>query len=162
MKNIKLYNTPYEVGIRILILLNECKDILDLQRIIIYDYLILHYGDVDKNYESLHPSNPFHATELIIKRQLVKEGLDLICKKGLIDIDYSDKGFYYQINKIGENFLQYIESKYSDQIRYYSNLVNKRFGKMTEEELNGYINYNIGKWKGEFERETLFRGDRVE
>lgn len=160
MKNIKLYNTPYEVGVRILILLDECKSTLDLQRIVIYDYLILHYGDVDKNYESLHPSNPFHATELVIKRELVKEGLNLICKKGLIDIEYSSEGFYYHINSMGEGLLEYFESKYFNQMKCFAKVVNKRFDKMVKEELNIYINDNIGKWKGEFDREALFRGDR--
>ena len=43
----RLFNTPLECGLRLLFLLNACYPKRgDLQRLISYDYLMVHSGDV--------------------------------------------------------------------------------------------------------------------
>lgn len=154
-----LYNTPYEVGIRVLTLLNFIAIPIDLQRIIYYDYLILHFGDIDKNYESLHPSNPYHITELYVRRKFIQEALDLICKKGLIEITLSRRGFLYSSNEMGRKFIKCFDSVYFRKLEKFAQLVAEYFKDFSDSELDIYISSNIGKWKDEFETEPLFRGE---
>jgi hypothetical protein len=158
----KLYNSSYEIGVRVLIALSLSSRPLDLQRIIYYDYLTLHYGDIDINYESLHPANPFHTTELYVKRELIQKSLNLICKKGLANISFSNKGFLYEMSSMGKDFLECFESEYFAKLKEYARLVTDRFDALSDDNLHKYINAHIGKWKDEFENESLFRGDNVE
>lgn len=162
MKNIKIYNTAYEIGIRILILLGQSKKELDLQRIIFYDYLMIHYNDVNTAYESLHPDNPYHATELFVRRKLIQDALKLIGQKGLLEVKFSNSGIQYHITSLGINFLSYFESEYFTKLSEYARLVIEQFHNYSDEELKRYINNNVGQWEDQFEREALFRGDILE
>lgn len=161
MNNASIYNTSYEIGMRILILLNFTSKPIDLQRLIYFDYLMLHYGDIDNNYESLHPANPFHTTELYVRRELIQSALNLICKKGLTNILFSNDGFLYEISSLGMNFIKCFESEYSIKLTKYAKLVVNKFDNFSDQNLNEFISINIGKWKDEFENECLFRGDNL-
>lgn len=162
MNNVSIYNTSYEIGVRVLILLNFTSGPIDLQRIIYYDYLMLHYGDVDEDYESVHPANPFHTTELYIRRELIQSALDLICKKGLTNIIFSNDGFLYEISSLGRNFIKCFESDYFAKLIKYAQLVTNRFDDFSVNDLNEFVSINVGKWKDEFENEVLFRRDSLE
>lgn len=162
MNNASIYNTSYEVSVRVLILLNFTSGPIDLQRIIYYDYLMLHYGDVDEDYESIHPANPFHTTELYIRRELIQSALDLICKKGLTNIILSNDGFLYEISSLGRNFIKCFENDYFAKLIKYAQLVTNRFDNFSVNDINEFININVGKWKDEFENEILFRRDSLE
>ncbi|MFA1512441.1 ABC-three component system middle component 2 [Priestia aryabhattai] len=158
MENIKLFNNPVEIGVRLLVILVHSKKSLDLQEIIYYDYLTTYFGDVDSNFSSLHPSNPLHSIEYIVRRRIIKEGLNIVAKKGLIKAEYSEKGIRYKASEEAEGFLSYFESNYYKQIAYYADLVSKRFNSFSFPELSNYFKEHIGHWKGEFEKEVLFRG----
>lgn len=161
MGEFKLYNTPIEIGIRILLILNRYKNTMELNSIIIYDYLMLHIGDFDKQYESLHPANPYHATELLAKRKVVKNAINLLIKKGLVNIICSEDGIKYKDSEIGEIFLSYFESGYYLKLCKNVDIVMERFGNYSEVELNEFINNNITKWINENETDVLFRGELI-
>ncbi|MCR8852861.1 ABC-three component system middle component 2 [Lysinibacillus fusiformis] len=160
MKNMKLFNNPVEIGVRVLVILVHSKKTLDLQEIIYYDYLTTYFGDADSKFSSLHPSNPLHSTEYIVRRRIIKEGLNLIAKKGLIDTEYSKEGVKYRASEFAEDFLSYFESNYYKQIVYYATLVSDKFNSFSFQELSSYFKEHIGHWKGEFEKEVLFRGGK--
>ena len=121
MSKIQIYNSPQEVGVRILFILDICQKRMSKQRIMFYDYFALHLNDLDHTKESLHPDNPNHSSEIAIKRELISRGLDLIIAKGLLSVKYSKTGIYYCPNRL------------------------------TDKQIYKYINQNIGKWTGEFE-----------
>lgn len=162
MKNIKLFNNPIEIGVRLLVILVHSKKSLEFQEIIYYDYLTTYFGDVDSKFSSLHPSNPLHSVEYIVRRRIIKEGLNTISRKGLIVAEYSEQGIKYKASEEAKDFLSYFESEYYGQIRYYANLVSERFNHFSISELSVYFKEHIGKWKGEFEKEILFRGEKNE
>ena len=74
-RNIKIFNTSMEMGLRALIILDELsQEPIDLNRLIIYDYLITHGNDFDERIESLHPSVPTVLVNLLLKGKLCKRG----------------------------------------------------------------------------------------
>lgn len=157
----RVFNNAIETGVRIVVILTESKKSLDLQQLIFYDHLTLHFGDVDSQYISLHPSNPFHSTEYIVKRKLVQEGLNIVIAKGIVDVEYSTEGIKYKANKSSEHFLSYFESEYYKKLKFFAYQVALRFNDYSLNELTNYFRLNIGQWKGEFEKEVLFRGEEV-
>lgn len=159
---IKVFNTDVEVGMRVLVTLSENKKGMDLQRIVYYDYFLLHLHDVFEEQISLHPSNPYHATEIAVRRELIQEGIKLMSLKGLIDVKYVTDGIHYSKNKMTDEFLQYFESSYFIKLRTNAKFVAEKFRKFSDKKLQKFVYSNIGKWSGEFERESLFRGGDYE
>ncbi|PGR79739.1 ABC-three component system middle component 2 [Priestia megaterium] len=162
-RNTEIFNTPIELGLRALIILKQASpSSLDLSRIIIYDYLVTHSNDVDKNVNSLHPAIPNRSGEIVIKRKFMQEGLNLMCSRELIDLEYTDSGIYYKANQLSEYFINYFDSSYAKSLLEYSLWLNKTFKHYTDSELDDYINKNISKWGSEFARESLLRSVFIE
>lgn len=156
--NNKVFNNPVEVGVRTLVILNESRRALDLQLLIFYDFLTLHFGDVDSQYQSLHPSNPLHSTEFIVMRRIIRAGIDIVSMKGLVDIIYSSEGISYKSNEYTDKFLSYFESPYFLKLKFNAQLVSSKFDEFTQKSLASYFFSNLGNWKGEFDKEVIFRG----
>lgn len=153
-----LFNTPLEVGLRCLILLVALEEPCDLQRLIYYDYFLVHYGDIDDNYQSLHPDTPYRSGEVLIKRKIVSRGILLMCKKQLIDVEFNKKGIVYKTTELSNRFLSYFESNYVKKLKEYSQLVITNFSSYSDKDLRNYVSNNLERWGGEFSKEALFRG----
>ena len=66
---VSLFNSPLECGLRAVVLLVECSpQELDIQRLVNYDYLLVHSGDINGP-PSLHPDSPLRSGELLVKRR---------------------------------------------------------------------------------------------
>lgn len=155
-----LFNTPLEIGLRCLVILTGLKDkAIDIQRIIYLDYLLVHYGDVDSDFESLHPSTPFRTGEILVKRNLVSQGLHLMISKRLITIEYGADGILYKAMPYSASFLQHFESNYMLQLLRINEILTERFFSYSDKELKDYIMKNIDRWGGEFTKEAFIRGD---
>ncbi|WP_373272582.1 ABC-three component system middle component 2 [Escherichia coli] len=62
------FNTPLEYGFRALFILDAADNVaMDLQRIVSYDYLLVHTSDVPRGPKSLHPAVPHRGAELLVK-----------------------------------------------------------------------------------------------
>jgi hypothetical protein len=156
---VTVFNTPMEVGLRALIILNELSsELLDLNRLVIYDYLVTHSKDVDEDMESLHPSVPYRSGEIIIKRKVMQEGINLMYSRELLDIVYTKKGVYYKANDLSTYFIKYFDSCYAREMKQYSQWLHENFSHFSDKELNDYISDNVSKWGSEFTKESLIRG----
>src|SRR5437016_4058437 len=97
----QLFNTPLECGFRMLFVLDAASpQYADLQRLINFDYLLVHSGDVEGGPASLHPAVPFRGSELLVKRQLVSSGLDLMFARELIEKSTSARGIMYRATSL--------------------------------------------------------------
>ncbi|MDP9702408.1 hypothetical protein J2T16_005386 [Paenibacillus intestini] len=154
-----LFNSTLEVSLRLLVLLSQDSNkTYDTDRLVILDYFILHAKDIDCEQENLHPSLPLRSSEIIIKRKLVSEGLELLISRGLIEIIYKDTGIYYKSNKLTHMFTNLLKSDYFNRLKGLSNWVVEKYGSFDTPELNSIVNKNIQLWGGEFEYESLVRG----
>lgn len=156
---IKIFNSPEEIGVRTLFILDLCGKRMSSQRIMYYDYFALHLNDIDEEYESLHPDNPNHSSEIAVRRVLVNKGLNLMIAKGLISIKYSKTGIYYQKNQLTTSFVDLFQNGYVDQLKKNIKSVDEKFSNYSDNQIYKYINKNIGSWVGEFEKEIYTGGD---
>lgn len=154
---IKLYNTEEEIGVRLLCILEQLKTKASFLRLLYYDYFSLHLDDIDEKYESLHPSNPSHSTEIIVKRELVNSAIECMALKGLLDVKYTVAGIYYTKNSVTGPFLECFQSSYITKLRDYIQIVDEIFREYSDIRLQKYIDNNLGKWTGQFERQYLTR-----
>ncbi|MDD1505888.1 hypothetical protein PVA17_24550 [Lysinibacillus sp. CNPSo 3705] len=153
-----LFNSSLEVALRILVLLNRAEsNNFDIDRLVIFDYFILHRNDIDKNQESIHPPLPHRSSEIIIRRKLVQEGLDVLISRGLISTIYHNTGVFYSANRSTSLFVDLLKSTYFSKLTLVVEWVLSKYGNVSTPMLNKIINENIHIWGGEFEYEALVR-----
>ncbi|MCK1480872.1 hypothetical protein IVB27_40670 [Bradyrhizobium sp. 197] len=146
------FNSPLECGLRILFVLNSARGrTADLQRLIAYDYLLVHSADVDGP-ESLHPSVPFRGTEFLVKRDVLNAGLNEMFSRELLDKTFGAAGILYRSTKLTTAFVSLLKTDYANLLRERADWVVKRFGDMKDSELSAFMTESIGKWGAEFER----------
>jgi hypothetical protein len=162
-RNTSVFNSPLEIGLRVLYLLNELKpDDCDLQRLVYYDYILVHSSDIPGGPKSIHPSIPHRSTEILVKRDLLKKGLTLMNSKQLIESVFSSSGITYKATELTKPFLQYNQSEYAQKLMETSIWVVKKFKLYSDESLSNFIKNNLDVWGGEFSKESLFRGNHNE
>jgi len=158
IRNSKSFNTPLEYALRSLFLIKYAGNIgIDLDRLIAYDYLLLNTGDIDNAPESIHPAIPFRSAQLLIKREIIQKGLSILLSKGLINIQFTKKGFLYYPNQLTEVFLGYFETEYAELLENRANWVINSFNNYNSKQLERFISKNLDKWGGEFVNESFFR-----
>ncbi|OUM23838.1 hypothetical protein B8W72_28480 [Pseudomonas putida] len=150
---IRPFNSPLECGLRMLYVLDACAgQAADLQRLISYDYLLVHSGDVVGGPESLHPAVPFRGSEFLIKRNLVQAGLNQMYSRELLLKTFDITGILYRATALTSAFLALMKTSYARDLRERSSWVIQRFGMLSDAELANYMSENVGRWGGEFER----------
>lgn len=146
-----LLNTPIESGVRSLIVLNAVRPKqCDLRRLVVFDYLLVHSGDVAGGPTSIHANSPFQSGELIVRRVLVQRGLELVVTKGLLKRSYREDGVFYAADNVTASFLAYLESGYATKTKNAARWIKERFASSSDDELFAYIAENLGKWGTEF------------
>src|ERR1700712_1779461 len=89
------FSSPLETGIRSLgVLVASYPQSFDLQRLVVFDHLIVHTGDLGGP-ASLHPRLPLRSAELIVRRGLVERGLMLMVSRGLLNRVVNEDGIAY-------------------------------------------------------------------
>jgi hypothetical protein len=141
-----------------LFLLDEASpERADLQRLINYDYLLVHSGDVEGGPQSLHPAVPFRGSELLVKRDLVRSGLDLMFARELIEKRVTEQGIVYGGLEMTRAFLHLLKATYALELRKRAQWVIGQFGSYSNEDLDSFMSRNIGRWGAEFEHLTALR-----
>ncbi len=152
------FNTPIESGLRLLFALDQAPGrAFDLQRLVSYDYLLVHSGDVEGGPTSLHPAVPYRGSELLVKRELVRAGLDAMFAKELLEKRFEPSGICYTATALTSAFLRLLVSPYASSLRTRAEWLATRFSDYSDAELDKYMTANIGRWGAEFERLTIIK-----
>lgn len=137
----KLFNTPFEAGLRtMLILYSSDSQGMTLDRIVTYDFITLYGHDFAVSQTNLHGTNPFNFSELSAKRTACSEGIKSFVLDGLIAVTQTQRGFLYSITPIGREYVQNLESDYKLQYISIFKAVQKKYGSVSDTELIKTIN----------------------
>ena len=145
------FNSALETGLRSLAILAEaCPDPFDLQRLLYFDYLVVHSSDADGP-ASLHPSTPLRNGELLVRRGLIERGLLLFIGRGLIERNASGSGISYAAAEAAGPFLECLGSIYSRTLRERASWAIETFGALDDDELKSYFDARFERWTREFQ-----------
>lgn len=148
---VQTFNSPIETGLRALILLAESYPAqLDLQRILEFDYILVHTGDVDGP-PSIHPALPLRSGELLVRRQLIERGLMLMMSRGLVGRYPTPNGFMYQAVDDAGPFLDALTAEYLNELRDRAAWVIDRFSEMNDQEIRVMLSQVYDQWSREFQ-----------
>ena len=158
-RNTTVFNSPLEIGLRVLYVLSELYPKgCDLQRLVYYDYILVHSNDVPSGPKSIHPNTPHRTAEILVKRELVKKGLTLMNSKQLIKSIFDTSGILYCATELTLPFLEYNSSEYAQSLRAVSKWLVNKFDSYSDENLSLFIKNNMDVWGGEFSKESILRG----
>jgi len=122
------FNSPLEIGVRSLsILLAAFPRSLDLQHIVLFDYLTIHSGDI-AGPTSLHAAIPLRSGELLVRAQIIQRGILLMRSRHLIDCLARPTGFEFIATDEANPFFSILTSQYIKGLRERANWVIERFG----------------------------------
>ena len=155
------FNSPLETGVRALIVLAAAyPEDLDLQRLLEFDYLLVHSGDVGGP-PSLHPPLPLRSGELLVRRRLIERGLLLMISRGLIQRFAKTSGFSYQAQDSAGPFLDVLTATYFDELKERADWLVATFGQSSPHDLRQALNSVYDQWTTEFQaHETPGGGQR--
>lgn len=148
----RLFNTPLECGFRLLFILSACRPYsADLQRLISYDYLLVHSGDVEGAPESLHPAVPFRGTEWVAKRQLIDSGINMVVARELVARIHGPRGILYTGTELTTAFVGLLQSDYALHLRERATWLAARFKDLDDGDLQAFMVERVGQWGAEFD-----------
>ena len=151
------FNTPLETGIRSVgILVAAYPTAFDLQRLVAFDYLVVHTGDIGGP-ESLHPELPMRSAELLVRRGLVERGLLLMVSRSLVERQATVDGITYTAGEFAETFVASLTSPYLAAMRERAAWVSSTFGDMEEDVFRNTMSRAFDRWieESQFARASL-------
>jgi len=135
----KIFNTDFEISLRILILLNNINNPSSIDYITTID-LFTTYG---KNYNfldyNLHGDSSFKFSEIASRRTIVNEALKELVIQGLIKANKNKEGFTYEITLTGRSVCLDMTSDYSKNYNEYSKAIIEKTSNMDELQLINYV-----------------------
>jgi hypothetical protein len=150
------FNGPVEIGLRALAILTDAfPAAFSLQRLVVFDYLVVHSDDVPGGPVGLHPKTPHRGGELLVRRRVLQHGLLLYQSRGLIEQRYDKAGMFYSATERSAAFLDSLQTEYVFGLRERASWLIDSFGQLPDEELEHLVHENLGAWGAEFAMESV-------
>ncbi len=145
------FNGPLEAGIRAVSLLGAAyPQSYDLQRLVAFDYLLVHTADVGGP-ESLHPPTPMHSAELLVRRKLVEQALLLMMTRDLVQREVTPEGIMYSAGENAETFLVSVTSSYLQALKERAAWLVSALGSHTDQDFKAVMRRFFDDWVEEFQ-----------
>ncbi|WNV82150.1 ABC-three component system middle component 2 [Umezawaea sp. Da 62-37] len=146
----KALNSPVELGMRTLVLLNEIfPESLDIGHLIFCDHALLHSAELGGP-ASIHPKLPAAPGELGIKRRLVESGLRVMIRAGLVEMVVSGEGIEYKATDQAASFVDVLEAEYLLKLKERAQWVAMEFAPLSAAQLRDRMSSFFTRWSEEF------------
>lgn len=150
MTSMQTLNGPVEIAMRVLVILHESfPRALDVQRLVLFDYALLHSSDLGGP-DSIHPPLPGRRSEIGLKRTLIHQGLDVLQRSGLAVRVYDDQGLSFMASEGAYSFISCLESKYVAKLISRSAWVIDELGDASNVYIRDRISEVFDDWSEEF------------
>lgn len=147
----RIFNTPFETGLRSVVILTACyPDILGLNRLVVFDHLVVHTEDVGGP-PSIHPKDRSRAAEILVRRRLVESGLSLMQTRGLVMRAVSHAGFRYKAGEEAGSFVDTLSSTYATALKDRASWLIDHIHPMSDDDLSRLVQSRMDVWEPEFQ-----------
>lgn len=147
----RVFNTPFETGVRSVVILTAAyPESLGLNRLVVFDHLVVHTEDVGGP-NSMHPRDRSRAAEILVRRGLVQSGLSLMQTRGLVQRLVTPRGFRYRAGEEAGLFVDTLSSNYIVALKERADWLIAAIQPMSDEELAKLVQSRIDVWEPEFQ-----------
>jgi len=150
------FNGPIEIGLRALCVLTTAfPTAYALQRLVVFDYFLVHSDDIEGGPEGLHPQTPHRGGEIHVRRGVIQDALTLYESRGLIERLYKDGGIFFAATDKSADFLDTLSTEYLTDLRDRADWVVDSFGALDDAGLSAMVRERVGTWGAEFAMESV-------
>lgn len=132
----KLFNSTFELSLRILLmLLEDGGKGMTVDRILAFDFISIYGRNFGISNTSLHGENNFGFSEFASRRQVIQEALKLLALDGLLNIQQRNTGFNYSINEVGKAYCEKLTAEYAIDYRRMTKKTIMQYGYLDDTDL---------------------------
>lgn len=114
----ELFNTPFETALRVLLLLeSEARTDFSINMIAAVDFAALYGRSFAFSGMNLHGDNLFKFSEFATRKELTRDGMTLLVRRGFVDVNPTKNGFIYCISARGKEFSRQLDTRYAKEYR---------------------------------------------
>ena len=147
----RIFNTPFETGLRSVVILTACyPEKLSLHRLVVFDHLVVHTGDISGP-PSIHPQDRSRAAEILVRRGLVNAGLAVMETRGLVTRAATPDGFRCQAGEEAGSFVDLLSTPYTEALKDRANWLADHVLPLTDDELSALVRSRMDEWEPEFQ-----------
>jgi len=137
----KVLGTPFEISLRILLLLNVSNEEKMTENMLCaLDFIIVYAGDFGISIDNLHGNGSYRFGEFASRREMMREALKDLVVEGFSAVTTTEYGFVYSISKSGRNYCDKFECVYADDYRLSAKAVLSVLHGKNEDEITEMIN----------------------
>ena len=134
----KIFNTKFEVSMRLLLLLYSLNTGLDEDKILYLDFFTIYAKNYKLGDDNINGDSKYMLNEFTAQRRLIKESIKVLVLEGLIDVNNTKEGFIYKINSKGKSFCESMTSDYSKKYKKQATITREWFLYKTIKEIKDY------------------------
>lgn len=136
----EVFNSSFEISLRMLIILNTVQRRLSIDRIAALDFISIYGKDFGVSENNLHGNNEYRFSEYASKREIVSQALKKLVLIGYITPHCNKGGFNYSISKKGTLFCESLNDKYAESFTDVVKRANLQFFEYSDRKLIHCIN----------------------
>lgn len=111
----QIYNTNFEISMRILLLLNTFNKPLDLDDIKTIDIFSTYGKQYGISQTNLHGDSTYTVSEIAARRELIKNAIKELVLQNFAMVTSTTSGFLYSITEVGRKICESMSSDYSKE-----------------------------------------------
>lgn len=131
----KLFNTPFEMELRLTLLLSkDPKRAYTVERMVALDFISCYAADFGIPFANLHGENDYKYGEIGSRRVLVQEAVKDMVTKGLVTVEVN-RGYLFTISGKGLKCAEKMESIYAKRYREIARAAVIKYGNVSDEDV---------------------------
>jgi len=143
MSNTNVLGSPFEMSLRILLMLNELNGKeLDIQRMSAIDFIAVYAADFNLLDENLHGYGNYRYSEYPARKDLVSAALKLLVLNGTVSFGANQNGYMYKITESGKHLCLDLSDSYSEEYRIAIRAVFKNYDLKSDASMLKDINHH--------------------
>lgn len=135
----EIFNSTFEVTLRILLVLSGMKISLRQEQILYIDFLCCYSADYGLAEENLNGKSNIKLAELALRRKKIRSALKQAVLDGFVVPFDADDGILYKISGKGENLAGQLNSTYANRYKNNVEIVNERFSEYSDKKLLDFV-----------------------
>lgn len=136
-----IFNSPFEISLRVLLILTEYEgNYLSSDMLAATDFITVYGAAFGVSETNLHGDSLFKFSEFATRRELVGQAVKILVIKGLITVSCSKNGFNYAITQNGADYCNSLKSDYANTYREMVNKSRKYIIDSSEQDILNMIN----------------------
>jgi len=137
---INVFNTSFEMSIRVLLILNSAKDPLSIDRIAAIDFITIYGKDFDISNENLHGNNSYRFSEFTSKREIATKALKELVLRKYVKVVCNKSGFSYKMTEVGEKYCESLNDEYASAFSINVQTAISKFENKSDRKIINFIN----------------------